>query len=270
MGSKSGPDVERPEQTSEERDLARRGAEQWNKYVREYVPMSLDTAERSRVTAGDRRDAAADAAAGAAQQTPMARTIAERTQEAGGMEGGAAIAQLQDAATQQGAMTGVGEAQGQFEQDQREHAGLMQAATTGHEVDALADHGYRDMAQGATQESIGDAQIDFANEVRRQQRSQALSRMVAGAAIGGGFAMAGGGSAAQAASTAANTATTMQQAGQAYDGTSPELQTSLDSNRGLSQAIAEPGGPQGQQEDPGFWEMAGRGALHGHNLGGAR
>ena len=266
MGSKSGPDVERPEQTSEERDLARRGAEQWNKYVRDYVPMSLDTAERSRVTAGDRRDAAADAAAGAAQQTPMARTIAERTQEAGGMEGGAAIAQLQDAATQQGAMTGVGEAQGQFEQDQREHAGLMQAVATGHGVDALADRGYRDMAQGATQESIGDAQIDFANEMRRQQRNQALARMAAGAAIGGGIGMAGGGGASQEA----NTAATMQQAGQAYGGTSPELQTSLDSNRGLSQAIAGPGGPQGQQEDPGFWGMAGRGALHGHNLGGAR
>lgn len=200
MGDKSGPSAKRPEQTSEERKLARRGADQWNRYVREYVPVALNTIERSQVTEGDRRNAAADSAASAVQQTPRASTIAERA--AGGMEGGAAIAGLQDAASEQATMAGVGEAERRFEQDQRGHGGLMQAVSTGHGVDALADSGYRSMAQGATQESIGDAQADFAEELREQRERQNLARTAVGAAMGGvASGLGGAAQGAQAANT---------------------------------------------------------------------
>lgn len=122
------------------------------------------------------------------------------------MEGGAAIAGLQDAATQQGAMAGGQEVSTRFEQDQREHEGLMQAVGTGYGIDALADSGYEGAARGATQESVADARLDFANEMRRHQRNQNIAGTIVGAALGGwGAAAAGGSAAAGAASGAAST-----------------------------------------------------------------
>lgn len=263
MGSPDGPDVEKPEQSEQERELARRGAQQWNRYVREYVPFTFDMVEESRVTDADRRDVAAESAAAAAQQTPRTSTIAERA--AGGMEGGAAVAGLQDAASQQAAMTGVGEAEGLFEEDQQEHSGLMQAISTGHGVDALADEGYRSMTQGATQESIGDAQLDFADEMAEQKSRQTLGRMAVGAAIGGAAGPAAGGSAGMGALRGAQTAAGMSSGWSARGQHNPRL---TDQHQAVNRATATTARNHFQQQmqntygrDP-MWDAV-RGAASG-------
>lgn len=181
----SGPDHGvSAEETEEERALAERGADQWNKYVTEYVPAALDLAQDSRVTEGDRRELASQSESAAAHQTPRAAGIAASSAGQGGMAGGGAISRLQDASTQQALMTAGGIAGGQVDLDRREHGGLMQAVATGHGVDSLADGGHRDAARGATQSSINAMQKDYANNVRRMERGQEIAGAAASLAAG--------------------------------------------------------------------------------------
>ena len=172
------------EETEEERALAERGADQWNKYVTEHVPAALDLAQDSRVTEGDRRELASQSESAAAHQTPRAAGIAASSAGQGGMAGGGAISRLQDASTQQALMTAGGIAGGQVDLDRREHGGLMQAVATGHGVDSLADGGHRDAARGATQSSINAMQKDYANNVRRMERGQDIASAALSVAAG--------------------------------------------------------------------------------------
>lgn len=162
-----GGSPDRPDQSQAEIDLAKRGARQWNEFVKNHAPAALETAERQRRTSADDLRAAEQSASAAVQQTPTMQTIAD--QAPGGAEGGAAVAAAGETASNQAVMTGVGRARAGQDADRREHVGLMQAAGVGRGVDSSANAGMTDAARGATQANVTDAQTDWQNTRHRRQ-----------------------------------------------------------------------------------------------------
>lgn len=174
-----GPDVERPEQTEQERRLSRRGADEWNRYVRDYVPVTTDLAEHARTTDADRRDLRADAIGAAAQQTPRARTLAQQT----GPQTGALAQTVGGATTQRATGAGRQIARGQQELDAREHQGLLQAIGAGQGIADTGSSLRQARGRAETQRNIQDMQHDIQDQQERQQMVQ--TGLMAGAGVAG-------------------------------------------------------------------------------------
>jgi len=174
-----GPDVERPEQTEQERRLSRRGADEWNRYVRDYVPVTTDLAEHARTTDADRRDLRADAIGAAAQQTPRARTLAQQT----GPQTGALAQTVGEATTQRATGAGRQIARGQQELDAREHQGLLQAIGAGQGIADTGSSLRQARGRAETQRNIQDMQHDIQDQQERQQMVQ--TGLMAGAGVAG-------------------------------------------------------------------------------------
>lgn len=178
MGSKSASSNE-PEPTQEERALARRGAEQWNRFARDIVPVADTVQANTRAKKSDEATIARGLADSARADTAdTTRTLMRNTPTSTG----AAAMGLQEMNNRGNAAMGAGAAQGATELVDRETRGLMSLAASGRRVDSSANQSLAEAGAGAQEQAYQKAE----NERATQQG------MISGLSSGAGLAAGSG------------------------------------------------------------------------------
>lgn len=185
MGSKDSGD-NTPEPTAQERALAKQGAQEWNRFATDIVPVADVVERNTKATDSDTatisRGLTSSALGGSAGQ---ARKIMRSTPTSVG----AAAMGLQSTSDQASAAIGAGSARGETKLLDRETRGLMSLAATGRGVKANATES---LAQSGA-EAMELANAKASNERAIQQGIVSGISSGVGIASGAGVFSGGGG-----------------------------------------------------------------------------
>lgn len=174
MGGKSdGP--EKPEPTEQERALAERGAQRFNRFVRSFKPVVKDSARARRTTQSDLSTVRSGASAEAAQQATPISELAS-----GGANTGAVAAQVASESDAQAGATGAGVANARPQLLQRETEGLLSAVQQGRQLSGRSSQGLADIGQSATQQAIQMEELERQNDTAMRRGLISAGATIAG------------------------------------------------------------------------------------------